>query len=117
MIFIGFFVFIAFVVIGLNMYDNYNLEKIENYINNVKCENYIYTKGSYKALCQDRLLEIANSFNVDIKLNKKEYKYEDIKNIDIDKKSILINKKEKIFFSKEEELNTFYKKLEKKLNK
>jgi len=117
MIFIVFFGFIVIVVISLNIYDGYNLKKIEEYINNLNCEKYIYSKGSYKALCEDKLLEIPNSFNVDVKIDKKEFRYEDIKSLDIDKKSIMINDKEKISFSKEEELNSFYKKLEKNLNK
>ncbi|APW66788.1 hypothetical protein LPB137_13420 [Poseidonibacter parvus] len=117
MIFIALFGFIAFVVISLNMYDNYNLQKIEDYIKKEKCESFIYTKGSYKALCQDKLLQIANSFNLDIKTQKKELVYKEIKDISIDKKSIIINKKEKVSFSKEEELNTFYRNLKQKLNK
>ena len=117
MIFIALFGFIAIVVISLNVYDEYNLKKIEEYINNLNCEKYIYSKGSYKALCEDRLLEIPNSFTVDVKVDKKEFIYADINSLDIDKKSIIINDKEKISFSKEEELNSFYKKLEKNLNK
>ena len=117
MIFIALFGFIAFVVISLNMYDNYNLQKIEDYIKKEKCDSFIYTKGSYKALCEDRLLEVANSFNLDIKTQKKELVYKEIKDISIDKKSIIINKKEKVSFSKEEELNTFYGNLKQKLNK
>lgn len=117
MIFIGLFGFIAFVVIGLNVYDNYNLQKIEDYINKEKCKNYVYTKGSYKALCEDRLLEISNSFSIDIKKDKIEYNYKDIESIEKEKKDILINDKDKISFSKEEELNKFYSQLEEKLNK
>jgi len=117
MIFIGLFTFIAFTFITLSFYDNYNLQKIENYINKNKCEEYIYTKGSYKALCEDRLLEIPNSFSVNIKNDRKEFIYVEINSLDVDKKSIIINDTEEIFFSKEEELNAFYKKLEKKLNK
>lgn len=117
MIFIALFGFIFFVVIALNMYDNHNLQTIEDYIKKEKCDSFIYTKGSYKALCEDRLLEVANSFNLDIKTQKKEFIYKDVKDIYIDKKSIIINDKEKISFSKDEELNTFYKNLEEKLNK
>jgi len=117
MIFIGLFVFIAIVVVGLNMYDNYNLQKIEDYINKEKCEKYIYSKGSYKALCQDKILEISNSFSIDIKQDKIEYNYKDIESIDKEKKNILINDRDKISFSKDEELENFYIQLEEKLNK
>ncbi len=117
MIFIGLFAFIGFVVVGLNMYDDYNLQKIENYINKEKCEKYIYSKGSYKALCEDRLLKISNSFSIDIKKDKIEYNYKDIYSIEKEKKNILINDKNKISFSKVEELEKFYIQLEEKLNK
>jgi len=116
MIFIIFFAFIVLIVIGLNMYDNSNLQKIEDYIANEKCESYVYSKGSYKALCKDRLLEIANSFNLDIKKQKKEFIYKRINSIDIEKQNIIINDKEKISFSEEKELNSFYKEIEEKLN-
>lgn len=117
MIFIGLFVFIAFIVVSLNMYDNYNLQKIEDYINKEKCEKYIYSKGSYKALCEDKLLEISNSFSIDIKKDKIEYNYKDIESIEKEKKNILINDKNKISFSKNEEIDEFYIQLEEKLNK
>ena len=117
MIFIGLFAFIGFIVVGLNMYDDYNLQKIEDYINKEKCEKHIYSKGSYKALCEDRLLEISNSFSIDIKKDKIEYKYKDIESIEKENKNILINDKDKISFSKVEELDKFYIQLEEKLNK
>ena len=117
MIFIGFFGFIVLIVVILNVYDNSNLEKIQKYITEENCFEYIYSKGTYKALCEDRLLEISNSFNIDIKKDKTEYKYKDIMSIEIENKSIIINDKDKISFSKEKELNKFYKQLEEKLNK
>jgi hypothetical protein len=117
MIFIGLFLFIVFIVVALNMYDDSNLKKIEDYIIKQNCVQHIYTKGSYKVLCEDKLIEIPNSFSIDIKEDKIEYKYEDIKNIDIQKKDILINNKNKISFSKDEEVNKFYLQLEEKLNK
>ncbi|KAB7886721.1 hypothetical protein [Poseidonibacter ostreae] len=117
MIFIGLFLFIVFIVMALNMYDNSNLEKIENYITEKKCSNYIYTKGSYKALCKDELLEIPNSFSLDIKKDKLEYKYKDIQSIEKEDKNILINDKDKISFSKTKETDIFYMQLEEKLNK
>lgn len=117
MIFIVLFFIIVFIVIGLNMYDESNLQKIENYIKAKNCEEYIYSKGSYKALCEDRLIEISNSFSIDIKQDKIEYKYKDIKNIEIVNKNLVINNKNNISFSKVEELNKFYTQLEEKLNK
>jgi len=117
MIFIVIFLLIVFIVIALNTYDNSNLKKIEDYITKQNCDKYIYSKGSYKALCEDRLLEISNSFSIDIKKDKIEYKYKDIQSIYIENKNIIINDKNKISFLKVEELNKFYTQLEEKLNK
>lgn len=117
MIFIAVFGFIAFIVFALNIYDNSNLEKIENYITQDNCTKYIYTKGSYKALCEDKLIEISNSFSVNIKEDKIEYKYVDIKSIEKEERNIIINDKNKISFSKVEEVDKFYMQLEEKLNK
>jgi len=117
MIFIAFFLFIALNVIALNMYNNSNLEEIEDYIKNENCNQIIYTKGSYKALCENNILEIANSFTVDLEKNSKEYKYSDIKNVDVHNLEIIVNDTYKIAFTQKEELYEFYKSLNTKINK
>ncbi len=58
MIFIGLFLFIAFVVILLNLYNHSNLDKIEKYLQKSNCTEYSYSKGSYKALCEDSFKEL-----------------------------------------------------------
>jgi len=115
MIFIALFLFIALVVVALSMHNSSNLEEIESYIKNEDCKDYLYAKGSYKALCQNRILVIPNSFTVDIEKNSKEYMYKDIKNIDVQKLDIIINDEQKLSFKEKDEVYDFYKKLNKRL--
>ena len=42
MIFIGLFLFIAFVVISLNVYNHSNLANIEDYLQKNSCQEYAY---------------------------------------------------------------------------
>ena len=115
MIFIALFLFIALNVIALNMYNDSNLEEIENHIKNQECTNVVYSKGSYKSLCEDKVLEIENSFIVDLEKNSKVYMYKDIKNIDIQKLHVLINDKDKIEFKQKDDLYEFYDNLKEKI--
>ena len=117
MIFIGFFLLIVVVVISLNLYNHSNLDKIEDYLNKSNCLTYTYSKGSYKALCEDNLIEVSNSFTVDVEKNSKITKYEDIKDIKIKDLKIVINDEYVLEFKHNEDINTFYKNLEEKLNK
>ena len=71
MIFIGLFLLIVVVVMALNIHNHSNLDEIEKYLNSQNCKEYIYSRGSYKALCEKNFLEVKNSFNVDIKNNSK----------------------------------------------
>lgn len=117
MIFIGLFLFIAFIVIGLNLYNQSNLNKIEDYLQKNNCQNITYSEGSYKAICEDYLIEVENSFTVDIDKNSKLINYSDIKNLEVNKLDIFINGSYKIKFKTEENLDLFFNNLEKKLNK
>lgn len=117
MIFIGFFLLIVLVVVSLNLHNHANLDKIEDYLKKTDCSNYTYSKGSYKALCKDHLLEISNSFTVDVEKNSKITKYEDIKDIKIKDIKIIINDEYVLEFKHNEDINAFYKNLEEKLNK
>jgi hypothetical protein len=115
MIFIGLFLFIALIIVALNMYNSSNLTMIENHLNTNNCKSYIYSKGSYKALCQDKILEIENSFSVDLEKNSKDYKYRDIKDIKISNLDIVINSEYKLSFKEKQQLDKFYMQLEEKL--
>lgn len=117
MILIGLFLFIAFIVIALNVYNQSNLNKIEEYLQKNNCQEITYSKGSYKALCESYLIEIGNSFIVDIDKNSKILNYENIKNLNIKNLDIVINSDYKIKFKNQENLDLFFKELEKKLNK
>ena len=116
MIFIGLFLFIALVVMSLNIYNHSNLASIEEYLQKNKCEEYAYSKGSYKAFCGDSFVEIKNSFIVNIDENSNIFKYEDIKNVEINQLNLIINT-HKISFKEKEDLDKFYKKLQEKINK
>jgi hypothetical protein len=117
MIFIGLFLFIAFIVIALNLYNQSNLSKIEEYLQKNNCQNIIYSKGSYKALCEDYFIVVENSFTVDIDKNSKLINYTDIKNLEVNKLDILVNGNYKIKFKTEKNLDLFFNNLEKKLSK
>lgn len=117
MIFIGFFLFIAVIVISLSVYNSSNLNKIEEHIKSQNCPKYIYSKGSYKALCENKILEVENSFVVDLEKNSKEYKYSDIKDIQIKKSDLILNNEHKISFKQKEELDKFYGELKEKIKK
>ena len=117
MIFIGLFLFIAFVVILLNVYNHSNLAYIEEYLQKTKCEKYVYSKGSYKAFCGDSFVEIKNSFIVNLDENSNIFKYKDIKNLETNQLNLVINSNNKIAFKEKEELDKFYKKLQEKINK
>lgn len=116
MIFIGLFLFIILLVISLNVYNHSNLVYIEEYLQKNKCEQYAYSKGSYKAFCSDSFVEIKNSFIINLDENSNIFKYEDIKNLEINQLNLIINT-QKISFKEKEELDKFYKKLQEKINK
>ncbi len=116
MIFIGLFLFIILLVISLNVYNHSNLVYIEEYLQKNKCEQYTYSKGSYKAFCSDSFVEIKNSFIINLDENSNIFKYEDIKNLEINQLNLIINT-HKISFKEKEELDKFYKKLQEKINK
>lgn len=116
MFFIGLFLFIAFVVMSLNIYNHSNLAYIEDYLKKNNCQEYTYSKGSYKAFCDNYFIEIKNSFIVNIDENSKIFKYKDINNLEINQQKLIINN-DKITFTDEKELNKFYKNLEEKINK
>ena len=117
MILIGLFLFIAFVVISLNVYNHSNLAQIEDYLQKNNCVEYTYSKGSYKAFCDDYFIEIKNSFVVNIDENSNIFRYKNINSLEINQFNILINKDYKISFKEKNEVDTFYKKISEKINK
>ena len=116
MIFIGLFLSITFVVIALNMYNHSNLAYIEEYLQKNNCQEYAYSKGSYKAFCDDYFIEIKNSFIVNFDENSNIFKYKDINNLEINQLNLIINT-HKISFKEKEEVAEFYKKISEKINK
>ena len=116
MIFIGLFLSITFVVIALNMYNHSNLAYIEEYLQKNNCQEYAYSKGSYKAFCDDYFIEVKNSFIVNLDENSNIFKYKDINNLEINQLNLIINT-HKISFKEKEDVAEFYKKISEKINK
>ncbi|WP_320035387.1 hypothetical protein [Halarcobacter sp.] len=117
MIFLVLVGIVAAIVIVLNMMDSSNLEKIENNFKDKNCKNIIYSKGSYKGICGDELVEIPNSFEVNIKEDKKSIKLKDIKKLDDKTLTIIINDDYEIEFKDKENKENFYKNLKDQLDK
>jgi len=112
MIFIIFIGIVAGIFVGLNIYDNSNLQKIENYYLKKKCLNVIYSKGQYKGFCQDSIVKIPNSFSPDLQKDKEIVKFNEIYEVKKENLMIIINKNYKIRFQKKENLEVFYKIIE-----
>ncbi|MDZ7817932.1 MAG: hypothetical protein U5K55_04625 [Aliarcobacter sp.] len=108
MIFIGLFLFIASIVIALNLYNQSNLNKIEEYLQKNNCQNIIYSNGSYKALCEDYFIVVENSFSLDINKNSKLINYTDIKNLEVNKSDIIVNGDYKIKFKTEKKFRFIF---------
>lgn len=115
MIFVGLFFLIVLIALALNLHNNSNLNKIEEFLIKENCKELVYSKGSYKALCDDGFKEIKNSFSVDIEKNSIEIKYKDMQNLKITNMKILINDDYLIEFKNKSDLDSFYEKLEKKV--
>lgn len=117
MIFLIVFGLIALIVIVLNMMDNSNLEKIENYFKSQNCQNIVYSKGVFKGICENKVMQISNGFSVDIDKNKTVFDFKDIKKIEEKNSKIIINETYNIEFKEKENLDKFYKILKEKTNK
>lgn len=116
MIFLVVFGFIALIVIVLNVMDSSNLEEIENHFKSKNCQNIIYSKGSYKGICENEIMQISNSFKVDLEKNKTIFKLNEIKNIEEKNMSIVINNSYTISFKEKNNMDKFYKSLKEKIN-
>lgn len=117
MIFLVLIGIIAVIVLALNMKDSSNLERIENHFQKNNCQEIIYTKGSYKGICKDYIMQIPNSFSVDIENDKQILKFSEIKQLSKNGKNIIINKEYKFEFKEDKDLDRFHKSIEEKLNK
>lgn len=116
MIFLVVFGLIAVIVILLNIKDSSNLEKIENYLKSKNCINIIYSKGDYKGICPNEIIEISNSFSVDLEKNKRVFKFDKIKTLEKENLEIIINKTYNIEFKEKEKMEIFYKSLKEKID-
>jgi len=117
MIFLILFGIIALIVIALNIYDNSNLEKIKEHFETNNCQNIIYSKGTYKGICKDEVIQVDNSFSIDLKKDERKFKLNKINKIDKNNLTIIINNDYIIEFKDIKNLEAFYKSLEEKYNK
>lgn len=119
MIFIGLFFGIITIVISLNVYNHINSDKIEDYLKTINCKDFIYSKGSYKAFCENKLLEVKNSFILDLKNNQiLEVDYKNIKKLEEENENLHIlttNEDFKIQFKEKSDLEKFKEKLNSKI--
>ena len=116
MIFLVVFGFIAAIVIALNIKDNSNIEKIENYLKSQNCENIVYSKGVYKGVCHEKIIAIENGFSIDLSEDKKVFNIDEIDSVNIENLKIIINNTYNIEFKNQEEMDDFYKKLKEKID-
>lgn len=117
MIFLILVVFIGVIVVGLNMYDNSNLQHIETYLQNKKCQEIVYSKGTYKGLCEDGLYLIPNSFSVDIQTDKKVIPYSSITTIQKHPQTLTIKTSQEsinVEFKEKQILNRYAQQLQEK---
>ncbi len=117
MIFLVFILFIVLIVISLNIKDNSNLETIESYLLKQNCKNIVYAKGSFKAICDKKVVEIKNSFSVDLEKNKIVLDFDKINQIEKKDSSIILNKNYKLKFKTAKQRDIFYKGLESRIDK
>jgi len=117
MILIVFFGLIAIVVIGLNVWDSHNINKIQEYYKNKQCEAVYYSQGQYQGICDKSIVVIKNGFTVDTRSPNELIFFKNIKELKKeDNKLIVIGNKGKIQleFKNENDVNTFYKKVQNK---
>ena len=114
MIFVGLFFLILLVAFSLNLHNSTNLNVIEESLLKENCKELVYSKGSYKALCEDSFKEVKNSFTVDIANNSSEIKYKNIQNLKTVNMKIFINDNYSIEFKNKSDVDSFYEKLKSK---
>ena len=115
MVFLAFFVFIFVIIISLNIYDSYNINTMKQYLDKSLCSNLVYSKGSYKGLCSNKIILIENKINISLPKDAKEYQYKNIKSIKKINSYLLINDKNKIKFNSQKVLNAYYIQIKKKI--
>ncbi|MFA6788515.1 MAG: hypothetical protein WC149_01685 [Arcobacteraceae bacterium] len=118
MIFILLILFIAVIVIGLNMVDNSNLDKIRSYLEAKNCTHITYGYGSYKALCQEDVTVVENSFTLDIQKNQNVIKYDTIVQSQQKNQKVIVtldnDRVEVLEFKDKNDATQYYEKIEEK---
>lgn len=118
MIFLVIIGVVAAFVLMLVYIDSSNVKKIEDFLMHQKCKTIDYTKGSYQAICSDKVIVIENGFSIDLSKAKMVY-YKTLKDIEVQEKSLLLKSNQNIplTFKDESSKELFLKKLEEKREK
>lgn len=118
MIFLIFFGLIIVVIVGLNIHDNSNISKIENYFKAQQCQPISYVSGQYRGICKDQVILMRNGFSVDVAQPEKLIQYKQIQNIKKANNTLVIetnNDSTSLEFKEAEKLEVFYTALQKKM--
>ena len=115
MIFLVIIFFVVAVVVTLVYIDNTNIKKIENFLSQQNCKTIDYTRGTYQAICRDKVIVIKNGFKVDLNEAKTIY-YKTLKEVQPQERKLqLINHENTTLeFKDDASKEQFLKKLEEK---
>lgn len=115
MIFLVIIFFVVAVVVTLVYIDNTNIKKIENFLLEQNCKTIDYTRGTYQAICADKVLVIKNGFKVDLNEAKTIY-YKTLKDVQIQERKLELVNHENVTleFKDESSKEQFLEKLEEK---
>lgn len=114
-------VFLApfFIAIAWLVYiDSNNSNEIEQYLSAHECNDRVYYQSKYQSLCKNELIIVLNQFTIDLSSNEI-INYKNIKNLSIEKKSIIVNNNNKdltLVFETEKQTQEFVTKLRKKID-
>lgn len=114
-------VFLApfFIAIAWLVYiDSNNSKEVEQYLSLHECNERVYYQSKYQSLCKNELIIIVNQFSIDLSSNEI-INYKNIKDLSIEKKSIIVsNNKKDLFlvFENENQTQEFAAKLRKKID-
>ena len=118
MIIIILFGLVAAVFIGLNILDNSNIDKIEAHFKAQQCQSISYVSGSYRGVCQDKIIVMKNGFSVDTSKPQKLIYYKDITKINKQEKHLVIETASGnvlLDFKEQDDLNKFFNEVQNKL--
>lgn len=91
---------------------------IEEFYKKNSCETVYNYHSRYKGLCKEKIVIVNNQFSIDF-LENIDIKYDEISNIKLQDKDILIksiNRSEKLYFQEKVDSQKFFEELKKRLD-